>query len=264
MDETAIAAAARQVAEARSSRRVLTALPGVDPGDIDLGYRILQASNALLVPSMGPVVGFKIGATSKHMQDYLGVQEPVFGEIFASTVQFLNGQVPYPRFRRLGIETEIAVVLGADLPGTGAPYDRVAVAAAVETVHACVELVDDRYDDFRTIGAATLAADNFFGAGCALGRSRRPEAVGPLDRLRARTLLDGTEVGRGTSDALLGHPFDALAWFANCRARLGLPLAAGTMVTLGSITPVFWIERPMTARIEIGALGGVDVHIEAA
>jgi 2-keto-4-pentenoate hydratase len=259
-----IEAAARHVVEARRGRRVLTALPGIERGDLRSGYRVLQAANALLVPEMGPVVGYKIGATTAHMREYLGVAEPVFGEIFARTVQFLNGQVPLARYRRLGIETEIAVVLGSDLTDSGVPHDRVSVASAIETVHAAVELVEDRYDDFRTIGAATLSADNFFGAGLALGRSRRLNAIEAIDKLSARTILDGVEVACGTSEALMGHPLDALAWFANRRAELGLSVPAGTTVTLGSITPVFWIERPMTARIEIEALGAVDVHIEAA
>jgi 2-keto-4-pentenoate hydratase len=257
-----IEAAAQHVAEARRNRRVLTALPSIEPGDLHTGYRVLQAANARLVGEMGPVVGYKIGATTAHMRDYLGVAEPVFGEIFARTVQFLNGQVPLPAYRRLGIETEIAVVLGRDLSAGHRPYDRVSVASTIETVHAAVELVEDRYDDFRTIGPATLAADNFFGAGLALGRSRRLDAIGEIDKLSARTILDGVEVATGTSNALLGHPLDALAWFANRRAELGLGVPAGTTVTLGSITPVFWIERPMTVRIEIDALGAVDVHVE--
>ncbi|WP_027135807.1 2-keto-4-pentenoate hydratase [Geminicoccus roseus] len=263
MDEMVIETAATQVAQARRQRTVLAGLPGIAPGDIASGYQVLQKANAMLVPDLGRVVAYKIGATSPYMRDYLGVSEPVFGEVFASTVQFVNGQVPFSRFRRLGIETEIAVVLGADLTATEARHDRASVAGAIESIHACVELVDDRYADFRTVGPATLAADNFFGAGCVVGRSRGPGSIERLDRLGARTILDGQEVASGTSDALLGHPLDALAWFANCRARLGLPVPAGTLVTLGSITPVFWLDRPLTARIEIEALGAVDVHVEA-
>ncbi|WP_159710101.1 2-keto-4-pentenoate hydratase [Geminicoccus flavidas] len=254
--------AAEQVVQARRARQVLTSLPGIAPDDVDAGYRVMRAANTLLAADLGPVVGFKIGATSAHMREYLGVAEPVFGEIFARSVQFLNGQVPFSAYRRLGIETEIAVVLKDELRLDRA-HDRDSVAGAVETVHAAVELVEDRYDDFRTIGPATLAADNFFGAGLALGRSRPLGSVAALDRLSAVTLLEGREIGRGTSDALLGHPLDALAWFANCRARLGLPVSAGSAVTLGSITPVVWLERPQLASIEIETLGKVNVLVEA-
>ncbi len=68
-------------------------------------------------------------------------------------------------------------------------------------------------------------------------------------------------LGEGQGAALLGHPLDALAWIANKRARLGLGLAAGTFVTLGTITPVAWVEAPGAYRIEIEALGSVSVTV---
>jgi 2-keto-4-pentenoate hydratase len=52
---------------------------------------------------------------------------------------------------------------------------------------------------------------------------------------------------------------DALAWLANRRSSLGLGLEAGTFVSLGSITPVQWVEKPSSFRIEVEALGAVEV-----
>ena len=263
MDDRVIGEAAERVARARLANDLLTTLDGIAPNDVAAGYRVMRQANERLVGTLGPIGGFKIGATTAHMREHLGVATPVFGEMFASTMQLLSGQVALSRYRRLGIETEIAVVLARELSASAGRWTRESVVASIESVHACVELVDDRYDDFKTIGVATLAADSFFNAGCALGRARRLDAIADLGRLSARTILAGKEVASGTSDALLGHPLDALAWFANARADLGLVTPAGAVVTLGSITPAFWVERPMIARIEIEDLGAVDVHVEA-
>jgi 2-keto-4-pentenoate hydratase len=124
---------------------------------------------------------------------------------------------------------------------------------------AAVEIVDDRYEDFRTIGAETLLADNAFNAGSILGEPVRDFNALDLAALRARTLIDGREIATGLSDMLLGHPMDALAWLANRRSRLGLGLDADTFVSLGSITPVQWVETPSAFRIEVEALGAVEV-----
>ena len=125
-----------------------------------------------------------------------------------------------------------------------------------------IELVDDRYDDFATIGGPTQIADNAFDAGCVLG----PELIQwhglDLAALTAHTWQDGTLLAEGLSDTLLGHPLDALAWLANRRSRLALGLAAGSFVTLGSITPVQWVAAPTMFRIEIEALGEVSVTIQ--
>ncbi|HEX2528305.1 MAG TPA: fumarylacetoacetate hydrolase family protein [Geminicoccus sp.] len=264
MDEALIRSAAEHVSATRLGQGRLGPLPGLAAADLDAAYRIQQRSNVRLSDSLGPVTGYKIGATALHMQRYLGVAEPVFGEIFATTLLAHPARLQLGRFTRLGIETEIAVTLARDLRPDDAPFERAGLARCVASVHAAIELVDDRYADFSAVGAATLAADNFFGTGLVLGTAHGLAEIGPLDQLAARTILDGEEVGAGRSDALLGHPLDALAWFANRRARLGLAVPNGSVVTLGSITPVFWLDRPMAVRIEIEHLGAVDVDVTGA
>ena len=60
----------------------------------------------------------------------------------------------------------------------------------------------------------------------------------------------------------LGHPLEALTWLANRHSGLGLGLAAGSFVSLGTITPVQWVEDgPATYRIEVERLGEVAVEV---
>ena len=44
---------------------------------------------------------------------------------------------------------------------------------AIEAYHPAIEIVDDRYVKWETMGAPTLVADDFFAAGCVLGRRCR-------------------------------------------------------------------------------------------
>jgi 2-keto-4-pentenoate hydratase len=195
------------------------------------------------------------------MRRYLQVPEPMGGEIFASQLHEDGAEVARSDHVRLGIETEIAVRLGRDLPPRAAPYGPEDVAPAISEVMAAIELVDDRYEDFAAIGAATLIADNAFDAGSVLGAPAPGWRDLDLGALLARTWRNGTVMAEGRSDALHGHPLRALAWLASRRASLGLGLAAGTFVSLGSITPVQWVTAPATYRIEVEALGTVTVTI---
>ena len=51
----------------------------------------------------------------------------------------------------------------------------------IEAYHPAIEIVDDRYDKWETMGAPTLVADDFFAAGCVLGkavpRSKAPDLL---------------------------------------------------------------------------------------
>jgi 2-keto-4-pentenoate hydratase len=259
MDERNLSAAAEQVAAARLARRRLPRL--ADLATLEDGYRVQQRANALLELRLGARVGHKIGGTTEPMRRYLNVPEPMAGEVFASQLHRDGATVRRADFVRLGIETEIAVRLARDLPARHAPYTRADAADAVAEFMPAIELVDDRYEGFATIGASTLIADNAFDAGSLLGPPfpgwRRLDLAG----LTARTCRDGAPIAEARSDALLGHPLDALAWLATRRSSLGLGLVAGTFVSLGSITPVQWVEGPGVWRIEVEALGAVTVAV---
>lgn len=260
MQRTEIEEAAGIVVEARLARRRLGKLPErLGVRTLEDAYAVQRRANELLEPRLGPRVGHKIGGTTAPMRRYINVPEPVGGEVFASTVHSSGVTLRLADHVRPGIETEIAVRLGKALPSRSAPYTREEVADAIQALMASIEIVDDRYEGFQAVGAATLVADNAFDAGCVLGEPVTDWRRLDLGRLRARTFVDGKLVDEGTADALYGHPLEALRWLADRRSTLGLGLEAGTFVSLGSITAVQWLDRPAEARIEVEGLGEVAV-----
>ena len=98
-----------------------------------------------------------------------------------------------------------------------------------------MEIVDDRYVDYKSLDTPTLIADDFFDAGCVLGQSVDDWRRLDLSALIGVTRINGAEVGRGRSADVMGHPFEALAWLANNLARRGRSLQAGEFVFTGSV-----------------------------
>ena len=261
MDDAAIGRAASLIGSARLARRPLVSLPAeCRPSDERDAYRVQEAVNRFLTTSgAGPLAGHKIGCTSPVMQAYLQIQNPCAGGVFANTMHHGIGTFRTADHVRLGVECEIAVQLSADLDGRrsgpGTRGGRAAVADAVGAVMASIEVVDDRYADYRTIGTATLIADNFFNAGGVLG-----DAVGDWRRLdlaslTGRMLVNGREVGWGRGRDILGHPLEALAWLMGNMASRGQALNRGDFVTLGSMVTTQWVGAGDTVRIEIDGLG---------
>ena len=58
-----------------------------------------------------------------------------------------------------------------------------------------------------------------------------------------------------------GHPLDALLFAVEKRRRLGRGLEAGLFVSLGTMTMPQWAEGPAAFRIEVEALGAVEVAL---
>ena len=256
-----IALAALHIAQVRQAGKHLDRLPDpIRPLAIDEGYRVQDKVHAILEEAgYGPVVGHKIGATTPVMQAYMEIDHPCAGGIFASSVFESGATLPYSWFRKVGVECEIAVRLGRDMPAAGLPYRRDSVDRHVDSVMAGIELVDDRYVDWPSIGTATLAADDFFSAGSVLGKPHAPGSVADLAALGGRAIVNGTEAARGIGADVLGHPYEALAWLANTMAARGHMLKAGEFVTTGSLVKTLWLAPGDHAAIEIEGLGRVEV-----
>ena len=137
------------------------------PADEFEAYAVQAEVNRRLCQSgLGLPVGHKIGCTTPVMQAYLRISNPCAGEIFAATTVQSHGQVSRACYRRLGVECEIVIGLSRDVAPEEAPFTREGMASWVDAVMAGIEIVDDRYRDYRSLGAPTLIADNFFNAGC--------------------------------------------------------------------------------------------------
>lgn len=256
--------AAARLLQQRLALQPITDLPiAVRPHSEAEGYALQHDLNRLLSEAgMGRQIGHKIGCTTPVMQKFLGIPNPCGGVVFEKAVRRRSASVPASGFVRLGIECEIAVELARDLAPSGAPVDRHAAGEAVGAVMASIELVDERYANFRTLGVPTLIADDFFNAGCLLGEPVRDWRGLELDKLSGVTYVNGVEAGRGTGALVMGHPLEALAWLANVRAKHGFgPLKAGEFVTLGSVVETKWLNAGDKVRIEIERVGELELNV---
>ena len=120
---------------------------------------------------LGPVAGYKIALTTAVMQQRVGLHEPIAGAIFAKTIHQAPSTLHSTDHVRLGIDSEIAFQLGADLPADMAPYSRASVADAVAAAMVAFEPFDDRLADVSKHSALALSliADNVGNAGMVLG-----------------------------------------------------------------------------------------------
>ena len=255
-----ILAAAETIATARRSRSPLPSLPPDQvPADEAEGYKIQRAVHDLLLPQVGAMVGYKIGCTSAVMQQYLDIPHPCGGGVFAKGVHESGAKLRARDYVRVGVECEIAVRLARDLLPSEAPFTAEWVMEAIEAYYPAIEIVDDRYVKWETMGAPTLVADDFFAAGCVLGKAVTRSAAPDLLTVTGRAVVNGKEAGRGTGADVLDHPHHALAWLANHLAAEGKGLHEGQIVLTGSLVKTVWLNAGDSATMELDGLGTVAV-----
>ncbi|MEH6831561.1 MAG: 2-oxo-hepta-3-ene-1,7-dioic acid hydratase, partial [Sulfitobacter sp.] len=105
-------------------------------------YRIQDALIDMHYAAGRSRIGWKIGLTSRAMQQALGITTPDSG-VLLDNMLFQSGEtVPEGRFIQPRIEAEIAFVMGAHISGTG--HSREDVIEATDHVAPCLEILDTR------------------------------------------------------------------------------------------------------------------------
>jgi 2-keto-4-pentenoate hydratase len=252
-----IAQAATLLADNRLRLERLAPLPTTcRPATEEAAYAVQFAlRERLSAAGHGTLAGYKIGATSKVMQDYLRIYNPCGGSILTAGLHHSPAVLAHAAYVSPGVECEIAVKLGADLPPELAPFTHEEIVAAVAECMAGIEIVDDRYRHWPTLDTPTLIADDFFHAGVVLGPPNTGWRQLDLATIKGTMLINGEEVGQGKGDDVLGHPLAALVWLANCLARYGMGLQAGQIVMTGSIVATRWVHRGDRVAVRLDGLG---------
>ena len=241
----------------RRDRRLVLPFPGA-PSTVTEAA-LAQVALAELVGSREPA-GFKIGATGKRMQEYLGLSGPAAGFMEARNVFQGSADLLFRDFIKPGVECEIAVRLARDLPPGS--YVLEDVADAVAEVIAGVEIVENRYDNLVSLGTPTLIADQVYHCAAVAGVGGEDWRRLDLAALHGRILIDGVVRDQGVSSDLMGHPFACLAWLASSEVAAAFGgLKAGQTVMLGSVTPPVWLDAPAEVAVTFEGLGSVRVAL---
>ncbi|MEI7714336.1 MAG: hypothetical protein WCI94_23115, partial [Rhodospirillales bacterium] len=251
------ALAAATLHRMRRDRRSVLPFPGA-PSTVAEGA-LVQVALAGSVGASSPA-GFKIGATGKRMQEYLGLSGPAAGFMEAGNVYRGSADLRFDAFVKPGAECEIAVRLSRDLPP--GVYGIEDVADAVGEVLAGVEIVENRYDDIATLGTPTLIADQVYHCAAVVGMGGADWRALDLTALVGQISVDGVVRDRGVSSDLMGHPFACLAWLAGSEVVAAFGgLKAGQTAMLGSVTPPVWLDAPGTVEVVFAGLGRAGVRL---
>jgi len=226
---------------------ISVAYPGVTMDD---AYAIQAALVALKKAEGRKTIGWKIGLTSRAMQQALGIDIPDSG-VLLDDMAFGNGTtIPAGRFIQPRIEAEIAFVMKAPLSGR---VTREAVLEATDYVAPSIEILDTRIKRIcPTSGQPRrifdTIADNAANAGIILGEGRfdpRHENLRWAGAIvRANATVEETGLGAG----VLGDPVMGIVWLAERIEHYGQDIEPGQVILSGSfIRPV---ECPSGTEID--------------
>jgi 2-keto-4-pentenoate hydratase len=230
--------------------------------DVGHAYAVQDEYVRLQMQTRGVrAVGYKVGLTSKRMQQMCGVDSPLAGVVLQDRVHPSGARLRASAYGRVGLEFEIAVRLARDLRADGRALGLAEVADAVDAVCPAIEIVDDRHCDYGApLEALSLIADNSWNAGIVLGAFARPWP--DLASTEGIVFVNDNATDRGFGRDVLGHPFHSVAWLAAHLTETGTGLRAGDIVMTGNLVTTKFPVESSTYRFDVIGLGSVEVAID--
>ncbi len=257
-------AAALALIEAEETREQIGLLsityPEITMND---AYAIQRKVVEAKITAGDPVVGWKIGLTSRAMQQALNIDIPDSG-VLTRSMQFETGAtIPDGRFIQPRIEAEIAFVMKSAIGGRH--VTREDVLAATDHVAPALEILDTRIvrrdsKSGQTRNVFDTIADNAANAGIVLGTARH--APENLRWVGAIVSVNDTVAETGLGAGVLNDPVESVVWLARRMAQYGNVIKPGQVILSGSfIRPV---ECPSGTRIhaDFGDFGEVSLSFD--
>lgn len=236
------------------------------PATIAQGYEI-QSHVERLTDS--PLWGWKIAATSHYGQTHINVDRPLAGRILLERVTPYGHKVILGSNRMGVAELEFAFRLGRDIePRMHGIWETHEIMDAVDGLFLGSEMPDSRYEDFCSVGAAQLIADN----ACADLYMLGPEVKGDwrsidLPAHKVKGWIEGQggqesqgPVSEGKGENALGDPRIAMTWIANELGQHGVTLKKGEFVTTGTCISPLQVKPGDTAMLDYGNFGSMRIE----
>jgi 2-keto-4-pentenoate hydratase len=204
-------------------------------------------------------IGWKVGFGAPAALAKFAIPAPLVGFMLDRNVVASGATVSLVGWIKPVAEPEIAVEMGADLPGGGS---RSAAADAIGALGPAIELADV---DVPPEDVETILAGNIFHRHVVFGPRDRARAGGGTDGLHARVLRNGAAHADTTElEANTGKLVDIVRHVADLLAACGEQLRAGDVIIAGSVVaPIFLGADDRSIDYALDPLGSVTVRLAA-
>jgi 2-keto-4-pentenoate hydratase len=245
--------------------KVMT-LPPITSGAPDFsvadGYAVLAEIEDRRRAQGWRAIGRKIGFTNRTIWPRYGVYQPMWAHVWTGTVQFAESDkatLDLHPFVQPRIEPEVVFKLKAPVPVTDDPIE---VLACTEWIAPGFEIVQSHFPDWKFTAADCTAACGLHGA-LVVGKplpvtdANRAVLAAALPMCKVTLSRGDHAIDRGVGANVLDSPALALVHLVRVLATLPQfpPLAAGEIVTTGTITDAWPVTAGESWSSDYGELG---------
>lgn len=263
LDQQAILTAANALYRAEKARTQIAPLTLTYPDmNMDDAYAVQRAWVDQKIADGDHITGYKIGLTSRAMQQAMNITTPDFGILLSSMYFANNSQISAADFTDPRIESELAFVMKKPLQGDNVCVEEVLdatdyVVPALELIAARSHRVDPATGYTRKV--FDTISDNAANAGYIVGDTRSDPSAIDLRWSGAILYLNGEVEETGLAAGVMDHPAKGICWVCKRFAPHGIGLAPGQIILSGSFTRPVICNAGDKIVADYGPLGVINV-----
>ena len=248
----------KQIIDGRFKHKSLDKLSDYQLDSKD-AYKIQEEINNIFSNNgLGKIIGYKIGCTNRAIQKELNVVEPIYGALFKNKVIKNNSNLSIKNFIKVGVECEIYVSISKDIIDQD-QFSKEKIQNLINYCGLSLEIVEDRFVEIKKNTIEHIIIDGSLGNSIILSKKIRHK-FSNYSKFIGKLFLNNKEIYSCSSDSILGDPLNALKWYFQKKLALKRTINKGEIISLGSITPLLWINKPCTIKAKIDELGECSIN----
>ena len=260
---------AAQIQSAQDKVQQIAAITSQEPAfDVAAAYEVADLVHHARLAQGAVAAGRKIGFTNAAMWARYGVEEPVWGHMYASSIVLLSdsqGECSLARFAEPKIEPEIALHFHRAPPEDA---DIATLVDCIDWIAPAFEIVQSHYPGWQFKAADTVADGGLHGmlfvgervSLAALG-GQAPEQLASCS---VALLCNGAvrETGKGAN--ALGSPLAAMAHLIAVIAKQAIrrPVQENEIVTTGTLTAAFAVSAGEVWKMALEGIALRDITLK--
>lgn len=259
-----IQAAAAELDQAERERRQTRPLTlSLSDMSMEDAYAIQRTWVDIKLARGARVTGYKIGLTSRAMQQAMNIDTPDYG-VLLDEMAFHNGaSLNANDFLDPRIEAEFGFVMKKPLFGDAVSLEE--VMEATDYIVPALELISARStrtdpETGYTRNVFDTIADNAANAGYIVGDTHSDPTEIDLRYAGALIYVNGSVEESGLGGAVMEHPAHGIRWVCKRFAPHGIGLEPGQFVLSGSFTRPVAVTQGTHIRADYGQLGEITLQ----
>lgn len=223
--------------------------------DLDDAYAIQKASLERRYARGEKLIGVKMGFTSKAKMEQMGVHDMIWGRLTDAMLIENGGSLSLNKYIHPRAEPEICFLVKKKIDRSLSIGE---IKDYIEAIAPAIEIIDSRYQNFK-FSLEDVIADNCSSTGLVIGAWSGVDT--PLNDLEITLEIDQEVVQKGSSNAILGDPWESVVAAARLANQYGQEISAGDYIMAGAATPAVYLKAGQSVSASIQSLGDVAFKV---